>query len=477
MEIVIDFSQISSNPAVFAWWFFINIGWIIPVIFFIVGLLKFWQISLRNKYRAARKYIVLAIDVPKENLQTPKAVENIFNHLAGAHQPIRFHEKWWFGDVPDSFTFEIISIGGYIQFLIHCVDKYRDLVEAIIYAQYPDAEITEVKDYTEEWKGVKFPNDRYDLWGAELKQAKKEYYPIRTYPEFEDSASKETYKDSMASLMEILTRVGPGEQIWLQFIITIADNDWDQGAKSEINKLIGAKSSGGGGLGKIFNNVFGEAQTQIFGTPGGADSGNGGKSEPNQLLYMTDGQKERLKGIERKTSKLGFHTLIRIIYLAEKSKFNKVIGGSVYGSFKQFNTQNLNSLKPTKYTGGIVYFKKRRLTARKNRLLYQYRSRGHWLEPGTFGKIMNSEELATLWHFPTSVVKAPLIQTTTAKRRVAPISLPREQFLSPADAAPASEEIENQESQQASGTPQTAQEPTPEVPTTQAAPPPNLPIG
>ena len=105
MEIVIDFSQIGANPLAAAWWFFKTIGWIFPAIFFIQGLLVFWKTYLRSQYRQTRKYILLAIDVPKENEQTPKAVENIFNHLAGAHKPLRFVDKWWFGEIPESFSF------------------------------------------------------------------------------------------------------------------------------------------------------------------------------------------------------------------------------------------------------------------------------------------------------------------------------------------------------------------------------------
>src|SRR3990167_1299226 len=149
MEIIIDLSAIPTHdPIAFVWWFSKTIGWIYPVFLFVYGLILGWQIYIRNQYKKGRHYILLAIDIPKGNEQTPKAVENMFSHLAGAHQPLKFHHKWWKGEVPESFAFEIVSLGGYIQFLIHTADWYRDLVEAIVYAQYPDAEIAEVEDYT-----------------------------------------------------------------------------------------------------------------------------------------------------------------------------------------------------------------------------------------------------------------------------------------------------------------------------------------
>lgn len=435
MEIVIDLSAIPINsPFAFAWWFFKNIGWIFPVFLFIYALFLGWQQHIRNDYRKTRKYILLAIDVPKNLEQGPKTVENIFNQLAGAHQKLGLHENWWTGEIPDSFSFEIISIGGYIQFIVHMESKYRDLIEAIVYAQYPDAEIVEIEDYTSDWN-IKFPNEKYDIWGTELKLAKSEYYPIRTYPEFEHVV--DGYRDSMAGLLEALTRIGPGEQIWTQIVVTPANNDWGDGSNALINKLSGGKSSGKGTNNnildyayKIPNGVWETVSSTII--PPSEGSSSSTKDEPTNLMqYLTSGQKDEISAIEKKVAKLGFHCKIRIIYLAEKEKFNKAKSKIIYGAFKQFNTLDLNSLKPDSKitTGGVVWLKNERLKARKNKILYNYRWRGHWLQPGrlgNYGKILNSEELASLWHFPVLTVKAPLVKKTEAKKAEPPMSLPIE---------------------------------------------------
>lgn len=425
MNIVIDFSSIpSDNPMAFGWWFFKTIGWIYPVFLFVYALILGWQLWLRNNYRQARKYMLLAIDVPKNIENGPMAVENIFNQLAGAHQPLKTHKKWWTGEIPNSFSFEIVSLEGYIQFLIHFDQRYRDLIEAIIYAQYPDAEIMEVEDYTKDWK-IKFPNDQYNLWGTELKLAKKEFYPIRTYPELEHNV--EGYKDSMAGILEALTRIGPGEQIWVQIVVTPADNDWGEGAKNLIKKLSGAKGSS---KKTIFDRIFetpGLVWELLNPIPAAPATKTVKKDEPyNLMMHLTPGEKDVINAIEKKVGKLGFHTKIRLIYLAEKNKFNKPVTNAIYGSFKQFNTLNLNSVKPDGkiLTGGIVWFKQKRLIWRKNRILYRYKNRGHFLEPGFYGKILNSEELASLYHFPVMTVKAPMVKKSEAKKAEPPMSLP-----------------------------------------------------
>jgi len=423
MNIVIDLSSIpTSSPLAFIWWFFVTIGWIYPVFLFLYALVLFWQLWLRNKYREERSYILLAVDVPKNLENGPKSVENIFNQLAGAHQPVNWYAKWWTGEIPNSFSFEIISLNGYIQFVIHLEKKYRDLVEAIIYAQYPDAEIMEVEDYTQPWAKLRFPNDEYELWGTELKLTNKEYYPIRTYLEFEHV---EGFKDTMAGLLEALSRIGQGEQIWIQFVVTPADNDWGKGAGALVKKLSGAKV-------EVKKNIL----DHIYELPvklidefmaAGATETKVKKDEPvNLMMNLTPGEKDVIAAVEKKVGQLGFHTRIRLIYLAEKDKFKKPIHGAIYGAFKQFNTLDLNGFKPDgkSYTGGVVFFKNRRVIARKNKILYRYRHRGHFLEPGTYGKVLNAEELATIYHFPTMFVKAPAVGKAEAKKAEPPTSLP-----------------------------------------------------
>ncbi|MDX9893033.1 MAG: hypothetical protein RB292_01275 [Patescibacteria group bacterium] len=426
MEITIDLSNIPiSDPFAFAWWLTKTVGWIYPVFLFVYGMLLVWQNYIRNRYRQERNYILLAIDIPKDNEQTPRAVENIFAHLAGAHQPLGFYEKWWFGEINNSFSFEIVSIGGYIQFIVHLVDTYRDLIEAIIYAQYPDAEITEIEDYTKDWN-LKFPNDKYDLLGAEIKLAKNDVYPIITYKEFEDSISQEI-KDPMASILEAMSRIGPGEELWLQYVITPADNDWGEKAQPVINKIIGASTKP---KKNIFDLIYDIPNSLIAAMNTTEESSQGSKDEPpNQMLYLTQGKKDEVAAIEHKVSKIGFHVRMRLIYIAEKPYFKKVKAAQgLYGSFKQFNDLGLNSLKPDAkfFTGGLVWFTKIRLKWRKNRILFRYKDRAHSLNPGEYGFILNTEELASLWHFPLLKVKAPLVKKTEAKRAEAPIGLPVE---------------------------------------------------
>jgi len=431
MEIALDFSsliqQAEGNPFLLIWVMFKAGGWVIFLLFFNYACILIYLAFIRSQYRRKREYIVLAIDVPRDNEQTPRAVENIFHHLAGAHQTFDFITKWWHGEIHDSFSFEIISLEGYIQFLVHCVDKYRDLIEAAIYAQYPDAEIIEVEDYTKDWN-LRVPHEDYDIFGTEIKLPKKQYYPIKTHPAFEDPITQEV-KDPMAGTLESLSRLGPGEQIWLQLVCTPADNDWGNGAKPLIAKLIGAKPKE---KMTIFDLIFEIPKFLInfFSTAANPAQNFVKKDEePNKYLYLTVGEKDIVTAIEKKIGKLGFHVKFRYVYIAKKEVFDKYKANrGLYGSLKQFNTLDCNAFKPDAryYTGGIHFMAKKRLIWRKNKMIRLFRDRAQSLSPGEYGYILNTEELATVYHFPTIATKAPLIKRTDAKKAEPPLTLPIE---------------------------------------------------
>lgn len=94
------------------------------------------------------------------------------------------------------------------------------------------------------------------------------------------------------------------------------------------------------------------------------------------------------------------------------------------GALRPFQSIDLNGFKLEKYTKTAVnyLFVKWRLRSRQIKLLRSYKSRSMWLGGGFF--VLNIEELATLYHFPTKSVKAPLLKRTEAKRAEPPFGIP-----------------------------------------------------
>jgi len=129
--------------------------------------------------------------------------------------------------------------------------------------------------------------------------------------------------------------------------------------------------------------------------------------------------------IENKISKYGFETIIKFIYIDKADSFTMHNVPSILGAFRQFNTQNLNAFKidSKTLTKTKAPFKARKLYIRKRRIFDAYRLRFFPIMRKKFS-ILNTEELATIFHFPTIFVEAPTLQRLESKRGEPPAELP-----------------------------------------------------
>jgi len=434
MEITINLDAFNNflalPPDQMLWQMIWTIGWIPIAITFLWGFWQIWIEYIRDKWGDTQKFIFLAIDIPRNNEQSPRAVENLFSYLAGAHGTLNLIDKYWDGKFQLSFSLEIVSIGGYTQFVIRTPEQFRDLVESAIYSQYPDAEITEVEDYTTEIPSV-YPNDEYDVWGAEFIQANNPAYPIRTYEDFEHifGPPEKNFRDPMASLMDLCSSLHEGEQLWYQIIVRPIGFDWITIGEKEISKIIGEKV-------KSKENIFEKMLNGFFGLLGDAtgifimpQAAAVEEKQSFNMLGLKPVQKKQIEAIQDKVSKLGFQVKIRMVYVAKKEVMNKqkVVNGFV-GFIKQYAYNDLNNIKPDMdhtATSTSYLFKEYRLNQRKRAIVRKYKARS------TLGwaiKEFNTEELASIWHFPIeSVVRAPLIQKAPGRKAEPPMSLPMAQ--------------------------------------------------
>mgnify|MGYP000919647809 CR=1 FL=1 len=417
------FSIVAQAYAVFLW---------IPLVTFLLRQILGEYHGMRKKRHTRQwKFVTLAIDIPQLNIQTPKAVEQLFSHLAGVFSKPDLKGKFIEGYTQKWFSFEVISIEGYIQFLVWTEAQYRDLVETAIYAQYPEAEITEVEDYTTSAPS-NFPNSEYDMWAGDFVLAENPAFPIRSYEEFEHSISKDTVlKDPMGTMLESFARIGHGEQMWLQILVRPTDNSWKEIVIAKIKEFIGEDAgggSGGSGMGFLTDNFIAkesaglvvEAGRQIFGAVlglGGEQSAPAEESkDKNQLKYMTPGQIKLVEAMERKIMKIGFETNIRAVYLARKEVFNPSRGvTALIGSINQFNIPSANSIVVGATAGN---------DKKKAEFMDAYKSRA--MDASVPSYPLNIEELATVWHFPMSHVKTPLLQKAANKSAEPPAGLPVE---------------------------------------------------
>jgi len=438
--LTIDVNQLldfASGNSFIVWWRFLVAGGWIPIV--VVCLWGFkrawlnWRIEL-NESRA--KHVILAIDVPKENEQLPKAVENVFTHIHGTCAAIDFFEKWWKGKHQPTFSFEICSHGGYVQFYVRTEQRFRDIVEAAFFSQYPDAEINEVEDYAKPFAGVSFPpkdDEAIDLFGAEYRLKKPEYLPIRTYLEFEEKLAGE-FKDPLGTMLESLSKIRPEEQMWIQIIARPADNAWKDAGTKYIKKVAGIKETPKVGLaGQVVDAPLKFiSDALVYGSVLPApEAKEKDDTAMFRMLLLTPDTKAQLEAVATKISKVGFSVKIRFIYLAPKKlKFIPGIFPIVKGSLNQFNALGMNGFTPFPrvMTQDDYFWLRWTLNGKKRRILKRYISRS-----GDGGPldVLNVEEMASVYHFPIISTKAPLVKKTESRRAEPPASLPVEKTPAP----------------------------------------------
>ncbi len=390
---------------------------------------------------------LLEIRLPKEITKSPAAMEVFFYYFAqrGADN---YGEAYLDGKTRPWFSCEIVSTGGAVRFFVWCSEtKFRNLIEAQLYAQYPNLEIFEADDYT---KDFYFDPENYPMFGAQYTLVKADPFPIKTYIDYGlDEDQKEEYKiDPITSVLEYMGSLKRGENAWTQILVRKHEKEtWEHGV---LKLKVDPKKANFIELFLI--SIFGrskdlkeEVQTEIEkikkSTLPKAEKGD---DKIMKFPNPTKGQQEVIAALERSATKTPFDCMIRSIYIAEKSSFVATSIGGLVGGLKQYGSLNLNSFKPdvtpdAKFEwqndlGRIFPFVKSSIDKRGNNikkdLLYAYKLRSYFQHPyKNYGKshpfVLTTEELATIFHFPSGMVsQTPTLQRVGSKKSEAPANLP-----------------------------------------------------
>lgn len=404
-------------------------GWV-PVFGVTVwGMIQVWQDTKQGQYVAALKWHLLQIHIPAAVIQTPKGMENFFQNLAGSKSSITWKEKWLQGKVQPWFSLEIVSTGGEVSFYIRTQNKYKDLVEAALYAQYPEAEIVEIAredDYIhalpDDW-----PNEKFDLWGSEMILSKENIFPIRTYEMFEHQGEKDLrFKDPILPVIEIMGKMQPGEHYWIQILIRQPDDqDWMKEGIKFINKTYGKAEAKPkpGMIDSAVGWVPGAIMAQVAGmTIGGKDEKP--KQDDWAMFKITTAEKEKMEAVNEKISKIGWKAKIRIVYAAPHEMYRKgTVASFTKGIFHQYAHLNWNKfgLHDPSTPKDDYFWQTWAMPKKQKRLLYRYKNLK--MTAGSTAYILNSEELATIFHFPAADARTPILTMPGAKRAEPPINL------------------------------------------------------
>lgn len=370
------------------------------IISWIIGTLLQWYIWMpivavlmfltwRN-YRKIEDFtpvesVLLVLEIPRTNDKQELAAEQLFASLHGILRDNK--ELRLSGGHQEHISFEIASVNGQIRFYVWVPKTLQSFVEGQIYSQYPTVQIHQAdEDYTEHER------DHEVAYSTELTLTTDEFLPIRTFQNFE--------VDPLAGITGTLAKLETtGEELWIQVLVRPIPDDWQNAADRYINSIRN---------GRIFSLPgFGGSMQWLIGVLGALWQPPEQGANQSTAVELSDRDKTRISEAEKKATKLGYEVKIRLVYMGESQTNAKLRMQALVGTFKQFNSTNLNGFRAVKGAFGKEFIDK-------------YRKRSFIGD----GFILNIEELASVFHLPHTNVETPNIVWASSKTAEPPSKLP-----------------------------------------------------
>ena len=353
----------------------------------VLGVLTYKNYKKINRLKVLNvDSVLLMLEIPRTNDKKELAAEQLFASLHGILRDA--NELKNSGGVQEHLSFEIVSTGGQIRFYVWVPKILQSFVEGQIYAQYPTVQIHTVdEDYVEKGRET-----HQVIHTTELGLTMNEALPIKTFDTFE--------VDPLAGITGTLAKLGTdeNEELWIQILTRPVADSWHKESDKWINYIkSGAKNF------KFFGidwSWFIQAIQALWAPPAG-----GTTSEVK--VELSDRAKTQITAAEEKATKLGYQVKIRLAYLGSSDINAKLNMQAIVGTFKQFNSTNLNGFRQL---GGS--FNKDDLES--------YRLR----QFSDSGFILNISELASVYHLPHTSVETPNIVWATSKTAEPPAKLP-----------------------------------------------------
>lgn len=272
-----------------------------------------------------------------------------------------YNNKWWaFVKPQDHISFEIVARREDIRFFVSVPKNIKDLVEKQIHGAYPGADIKEVEEYS-------IFSEKGKVAFAALRLRYGNHYPLRTF--------RDLPTDALSSITSVLAKMSEGEGAVIQVLIQPTGDRWKRIGRSYIAKVK--------------------------------------KDEANPEKANFKINPKSLEAIETKIQKPGFNSVIRIVVSSETKERAHLHLKNILASFEQFSSDN-NSFWEIKFPIKHLFltdFIYRYFPVFNVPLFRQY-------------SILNSDELASIYHLPNKTVETPYIFWLNAKRAPAPMSIP-----------------------------------------------------
>ena len=262
-------------------------------------------------------------------------------------------------------SLEIVAVKGSIQFYAAVPIALVDVVKQAVVSAYPSARLEEIEEHNIFNQSGKLSGTA----GGEMTLKEHYAYPIATYQDIK--------RDPIQSMLNALSTLEQEDGAGIQILLRPAPKEWRSNASSiAASKRKGKKDRKGLEAGFYWLQQVFSALT----TP--PEEKKGGDSSDSNLSPM---DQNILNSIDEKTSNPGFETLIRVVASSNTSERSQSIISNISAAFSLFDAPGRNGFyfTPAKDMESFV-------TAYILRIF-----------PQAYNKnILNTIELATLYHFP-----------------------------------------------------------------------------
>lgn len=355
-----------------------DFGLIITVLFLLILLIFILAVAgyvgftlFKNRGREERSIdsVYLQVTVPRLNEIKIDAMEQLFSSLYSIKKG-GWKQKF---AIQPAISFEIVARDEDIKFFIWTPSGYKDLIEKQIHGAYPDAEVKEVQEVNIFDLKKESVNENGDIPDRKVSYksfqlSKDNHFPLKTF--------KDLPTDILSSITSSLAKMDKGEGAMIQILVSPAEGDWQKTGKKFISDTKKQESSS------------------------------------ESAKYSVSGK--TLEAVENKVSKPGFETSIRVVTVGLTKERSKQHLENISSSFGQVSGEN-NSLGGRKiYNKGMFM----------QDFLYRYQPMFNIFKNHV--SVLNSEELATLFHFPNRQITTPHIFWLNSKTAPAPAEVPED---------------------------------------------------
>ena len=294
-------------------------------------------------------------DIVDENISKAQLIYNII-----ASTTEKNFKNRWFGQ--RHLSFEIVGAKGFVHLYAAVPAEMLDVLRQAITSAYPSTRL----EVTAEHNIFNQAGGLTGVVGGEFNLRESFAYPIATYQELK--------RDALQSLLNALSALEATDGASIQILFRPTDNAWRKKASAHASqKRSGSKDVNASLLAK-------QMVTALVKPPEPSKEDAG--SSKKELSSM---EQSILDSIDDKTRYAGFEVSIRVIASSNISQRSQAIINNIVASFSLFESPGKNGFKyePAKDTSELVSDYVLRAFPRRSKR-----------------NIMNSVELATLFHFP-----------------------------------------------------------------------------